>query len=61
LEELEEKSEQFQEHAKQFSKNSTRLKQMFRCRYYKITGLLCLLVCAVVAYIIYAIYSKVHG
>ena len=61
LEELEEKSEQFQEHAKQFSKNSTRLKQMFRCRYYKITGLLCLLVGAVVAYIIYAIYSKVHG
>ena len=61
LEELEEKSEQFQEHAKQFSKNSTRLKQMFRCRYYKITGLLCLLVSAVVAYIIYAIYSKVHG
>lgn len=61
LEELEEKSEQFQEHAKQFSKNSTKLKQMFRCRYYKITGLLCLLVCAVVAYIIYAIYSKVHG
>jgi len=61
LEELEVKSEQFQEHAKQFNKNSNKLKNMFRCRYYKITALLFLLVCAVVGYIIYAIYAKLHG
>jgi len=61
LEELESKSEQFQEHARQFSKNSNKLKNMFRCRYYKINALLCLLVVAIVAYIIYAIYQKVHS
>jgi hypothetical protein len=61
LEEMETKAEQFQEHAKQFSKNSTKLKQLFRCRYYKITGLLALLILAIIGYIIYAIYAKVHG
>ena len=58
---METKAEQFQEHAKQFSKNSTKLKQMFRCRYYKINLLLATLVLAIIGYIIYAIYNKVHG
>ena len=50
LEEMETKAEQFQEHAKQFSKNSAKLKDLFRCRYYKINLLLAILVTAIVAY-----------
>lgn len=60
LEEMEVQSERFEEHARQFNKNSTKLKNMFRCRYYKLNAILALFVLAIIGYVIYAIYDKVH-
>jgi hypothetical protein len=57
LEELETKSEQFEEQAKQFSKNAYKVKQLFRCRYYKVTMLIVCIGLAILAYIIYLIYN----
>jgi len=58
LEEMETKSEQFEEHARQFSRNANKVKSMFRSRFYKITCVLIVVVAAIIAYIIYAIYKS---
>lgn len=58
LEEMEEKSEEFEAQAKRFQKNSSKVKQMFCKRYATITILGGVVVLAIVIYIIYAVSKK---
>jgi hypothetical protein len=58
LEDMEVKSEAFEEQARQFSKGATDVKRMMRCRYIKITILLAVIVAVILAIIIYVAYSQ---
>ncbi len=60
LEDMEEKAADMDSQARRFKKTASAVKSMFRCRYYKITVILVLAVLAIVAWIGYAIYKKVH-
>lgn len=58
LEDMEEKSEQFEDAARQFQKSSVQIKREMRCRYYKITALIVLLVAIALTVIIVPIVIK---
>ena len=58
LEEMEEKSEEFEAQAKRFQKNSSKVKRMFCQRYVTISIMIGIVVIAIVAYIIYLIAHK---
>lgn len=60
LEEMESKSELFQEQAKLFDKSSSKVKSMMRCKYIKVSLIVIILVVAIVAYIIYSIVQQTN-
>jgi vesicle-associated membrane protein 4 len=58
LEDMEQKSEQFEEQARQFNKGATNVKGKMRCSYYKSTALLVLIVVVILVVIIAPIAVK---
>jgi len=58
LEEMEEKSEELEQQGKKFQKGATSVKRMMRCRYYKITCLIILVVAAILTVIIVPIVQR---
>jgi len=58
LEELEDKSEQFESQAKQFEKSATKTKSMMRCREYKITALIVFIIVIIIIIIVVSTLPK---
>jgi len=61
LEDLEQKSETIENSARQFEKGATGLKSSMRCRYIKMTIIVGLLVCAILAVIIVPLALRASG
>jgi len=61
LEDLEQKSETIENSARQFEKGATGLKSSMRCRYIKMTAIVVLLVCAILAVIIVPLALRASG
>jgi TolA-binding protein len=60
LEDMEVKSEQFEEQARQFSKGATDVKRMMRCKYIKVTIVLAIIICTVIGVISWYAYKETH-
>lgn len=60
LEEMEVKAESMENQAKIFEKRSSNVLWLMRCRYIKVTIVIGLLIAALLAYLIWYIYSRTH-
>jgi len=58
LDEIEEKSDKFLDQAKMFKRDATQLKRQMRCKYYKITALIVLVVGVILTIIIVPLVKK---